>query len=87
MLFGATNRAARRLPAELRDQVGVLCYDTFSPSPVFIAKDGTLAYPNIITHMDRRSRAITDFINETVGKEQVLCRSPVSIRSRVAPAS
>ncbi len=72
VLFGATNRAARRLPVALRDQVGVLCYDTFSPSPVFIAEDGTLAYPNIITHMDRRSRAITDFINETVGKDRYL---------------
>lgn len=72
VLFDATYEAARRLPAELRDQVGVLCYDTFSPSPVFIAGDGTLAYPNIITHLDRRSRLITDYIDQVVGKENYL---------------
>lgn len=70
VLFEATAQAANRLPAELRDQVKVLCYDTFSPSPVFIAEDGTLAYPNIITHMDRRSRAITEYIDEVVGKDK-----------------
>ena len=72
VLFAATAQAANRLPADLRAQVGVLCYDTFSPSPVFIAEDGTLAYPNIITHMDRRSRSITDYINEVVGKDKYL---------------
>lgn len=72
VLFDATAQACNRLPAELREQIGVLCYDTFSPSPVFIAEDGTLAYPNIITHMDRRSRAITDYIDEVVGKEKYL---------------
>jgi len=72
VLFEATEQAAQRLPADLRSQVGALCYDTFSPSPVFIAEDGTLAYPNIITHMDRRSRAITDYIDEAVGKERYL---------------
>ena len=72
VLFDATSQAANRLPAELREQIGVLCYDTFSPSPVFIAEDGTLAYPNIITHMDRRSRSITDYINEKVGKDRYL---------------
>ncbi len=72
VLFAATAQAAQRLPAELRQKVDVLCYDTFSPSPVFIAEDGTLVYPNIITHMDRRSRAITDYIDEKVGKDKYL---------------
>lgn len=72
VLFEATAQAAQRLPAELREQVGVLCYDTFSPSPVFIAADGSLAYPNIITHMDRRSRAISDYIDQKVGKDKYL---------------
>lgn len=71
-LFEATYAAANRLPSQLRDQVSVVCYDTFSPSPVFLAADGTLAYPNIITHMDRRSRAITDYIDQVVGKEKYL---------------
>ncbi|MGB3953824.1 MAG: FGGY family carbohydrate kinase [Brooklawnia sp.] len=72
VLFAATAQAAQRLPAELRQKVDVLCYDTFSPSPVFIAEDGTLVYPNIITHMDRRSRSITDYIDEKVGKDKYL---------------
>lgn len=72
VLFQATEQAASRLPAGLRSQVGVLCYDTFSPSPVFIAEDGTLAYPNIITHMDRRSRDITGYIDDVVGKDRYL---------------
>lgn len=71
-LFGAASRACRRLPTDLREQVGVLCYDTFSPSPVFMAADGSLTYPNIITHMDRRSRAITDYINQKIGKDEYL---------------
>lgn len=71
-LFASASQAALRLPAELRAQVRVLCYDTFSPSPVFIAEDGTLAYPNIITHMDRRSRAQCDYIDQIVGKDHYL---------------
>lgn len=69
-LFEATYATSRRLPPALRDSVGLLCYDTFSPSPVFLAKDGSLAYPHIVTHMDRRSRAQCDYIDDVVGKER-----------------
>lgn len=72
VLFAAAAQAALSLPAELRAQVGVLCYDTFSPSPVFLTEAGTLAYPNIITHLDRRSRAQCDYIDRVVGKDNYL---------------
>jgi len=47
----------------------MLCYDTFSPSPVFMDRDGALVYPGIITHLDRRSRAQCDYIDRTFGRE------------------
>lgn len=68
-LFGAMYEAAGRLPADLRAGVDLLCYDTFSPSPVFLAADGSLAYPNIVTHMDRRSRAQCDRIDREIGRD------------------
>lgn len=71
-LFGALYSAANKLDRKLLKRVEVLCYCTFSPSPVFIKSDGSLAYPNIITHMDRRSRAQTDTILKLVGREQFL---------------
>jgi xylulokinase len=71
-LFKGLYQAASELDAELRKQVEVVCYDTFSPSPVFIQQNGELAYPNIITHMDRRSRAQTDYIVNTFGKDEYL---------------
>ncbi|MDR2896049.1 MAG: hypothetical protein LBV30_05305 [Propionibacteriaceae bacterium] len=71
-LFGALYRAAQELPEELRRDIDLLCYDTFSPSPVFMAEDGSLAYPNIITHLDRRSRAQSGRIEQVVGKDRYL---------------
>ncbi|MBE6934976.1 MAG: sugar kinase [Ruminococcaceae bacterium] len=64
--------AAAKLDPELRAKVEYLCYDTFSPSPVFLDKDGDLVYENIITHMDRRSRPQTAFIDQVVGKDNYM---------------
>lgn len=64
--------AANRLDSVLRSQVELICYDTFSPSLVFLDRDGTLVYPNIITHMDRRSRPQTEFIDEHFGRTEYM---------------
>lgn len=71
-LMRAFFRAAEGLDPELRRKVEMLCYDTFSPSPVFLDKEGNLVYPNIITHMDRRSRAQTEFIDRTFGRTEYM---------------
>jgi sugar (pentulose or hexulose) kinase len=71
-LWAACYRACQELDPDLRGQVEALCYDTFSPSPVFVKADGSLAYPNIITHMDRRSRAQSAYIDQVVGNERYL---------------
>lgn len=68
-LWRALFAAAKRLDADALSQVEYLCYDTFSPSPVFLDADGDLVYPNIITHMDRRSRAQTGYIDQLIGKD------------------
>lgn len=69
-LWAACYRACNELDPALRASVDVVCYDTFSPSPVFVRADGSLAYPNIITHMDRRSRAQSDHIDTVVGNDR-----------------
>lgn len=71
-LFDALWSAAARLDETLRSQVEWVCYDTFSPSPVFMKKDGSLAYPNIITHLDRRSREQSDYIDKLLGKDHYM---------------
>jgi xylulokinase len=71
-LWAACYRACGELDPDLRARVEVVCYDTFSPSPVFVKADGSLAYRNIITHMDRRSRAQSDYIDKVVGNERYL---------------
>ena len=66
-LTGALFRAAGKLwqqDSSLSGKIGMICYDTFSPSPVFMDKDGNLTYPNIITHMDRRSRAESEDVEK-----------------------
>lgn len=68
-LWKAFYEAADGLDPEWKKQVEVFCYDTFSPSPVFLDKVGELVYPNIITHLDRRSRAQSKYIDETFGRD------------------
>lgn len=71
-LFNALFNAGGQLDSDLKQTVDRVCYCTFSPSPVLMRKDGSLTYPNIITHMDRRSRAQSDTILEKVGRERFL---------------
>jgi sugar (pentulose or hexulose) kinase len=71
-LFEALRQAASRLDPRLAASVEMLCYCTFSPSPVLMRGDGSLCYPNIITHLDRRSRAQSGTILEKVGRERFL---------------
>ncbi len=67
-LWKAAFNAADRLDPKYKSQVEFLCYDTYSPSPVFLDKCGNLVYPNIITHMDRRSREQSKYIDKFFGK-------------------
>ena len=71
-LMAALAAAARGLDAELLGQVEQICYDTFSPSVVFMDKNGALVYPNIITHLDRRSRKQSDDIDRIIGREEYM---------------
>jgi len=48
--------------------IEVIGYDTFSPSMVFMNKEGEALYP-IVTHLDRRSKKQTQLILEKMGKE------------------
>lgn len=71
-LMGAFYKATAKLDINKLRQVELLCYDTFSPSPVFMDKNGDLVYPNIITHMDRRSRRETEYIDKIVGRDNYM---------------
>ena len=71
-LWGALFTAASELDKELLAQVDHICYDTFSPSPVFMDEEGELTYPNIITHLDRRSREQTQYIDDIMGKDEYM---------------
>jgi len=69
-LIGAFYKAAKNLDANYMKKVEMIVFDTFSPSPVFLDKAGKLVYPNIITHMDRRSRQQTKYISEHFGNDR-----------------
>lgn len=71
-LWAGLFEAARKLDPGLREKVEYLCYDTYSPSPVVLDCEGELLYPNIITHMDRRSRAQTQYIEDVIGKDRYM---------------
>jgi xylulokinase len=71
-LLAAMQKAVSRLEEKLRGAVELFCYDTFSPSPVFMDREGELVYPNIITHIDRRSRAQSAFIDERIGRDRYM---------------
>lgn len=66
-VFGAMLEGAKRLSKYL-NEVGIIGYDTFSPSMVFMDSNGEALYP-IITHLDRRSKKQTQIILEVMGKE------------------
>ena len=69
-LIGAFYNAAKGLDGDLLKKIEMIVYDTFSPSPVFLDRDGKLVYKNIITHMDRRSRAQTQYISDSFGNDR-----------------
>ncbi len=71
-LMGGLYRAMGQLRQDLLGRVELLCYDAFSPSPVFMKASGDLAYPNIVTHMDRRSLEQCRYIDETIGRDRYL---------------
>ncbi|MBR2614899.1 MAG: sugar kinase [Clostridia bacterium] len=69
-LKNAIKKMCDSFDKDLLEKVEVLCYDTFSPSPVFLDDDGNLTYPNIITHLDRRSRAYSKVVDDVFGNEK-----------------
>lgn len=69
VLWKAVCSACGSLRADLRARVGLVCYDSFSPSLMLMDDAGDALY-NVVTHMDRRSRRQLDFICETMGKEK-----------------
>lgn len=68
-LLSALFSAVSHLDESMRRNVSHVCYDTFSPSLIFLDKDGNFVYPNIITHMDRRSRSQSSIITKLIGNE------------------
>lgn len=71
-LVGAIRTAVRSLDEDLRGAVDEIVFDTFSPSLVTVRSSGELAYPRIITHLDRRSRAQSDEVLERLGGDRFL---------------
>lgn len=71
-LVGALVTAVHRLDEDRRLAVDRVAFDTFSPSLVTVRASGELAYPRIITHLDRRSRRQSDDVLERLGAERFL---------------
>lgn len=71
-LLSALCTAASQLDPCALSRISFICYDTFSPSLVFMDKNGELVYPNIITHLDRRSRAQSEYIQKAIGRDTYL---------------
>ena len=66
-VFNAMVKGIKNL-SKYQNDIDVIAYDTFSPSMVFMNKDGEALYP-IITHLDRRSKKQTTKILNEMGKE------------------
>lgn len=71
-LVRAVGQAVGALDPGLRRGVDVVCYDAFSPSPVFLTASGELAYPNVVTHLDRRSREESADVLRRLGGDRFL---------------
>jgi sugar (pentulose or hexulose) kinase len=67
VIFSAMIRGIRGLAAY--GDIGLIAFDTFSPSMVFMDETGNPLYP-IITHLDRRAKKQTRDILERMGKER-----------------
>ena len=61
--------AANRLTPALRQEVTLLCYDTYSPSLLLMEESGK-PLTRIITHLDRRSRKQSEYIDQVMGRER-----------------
>lgn len=66
-IFGAMAQGMKAL-SEYAPDIGLIAFDTFAPSVVFMDKEGEPLYP-LITHLDRRSRKQTNDILQAVGKD------------------
>lgn len=71
-VIGALQSAATQFDPGLLGRVDRLVYDTFSPSLTLIRGDGALAYPRIVTHLDRRSSDQSAWIVDNIGVERFL---------------
>lgn len=68
LVFGGFLKGIKRFEDDLKD-IAIIAYDVFSPSSVFMDKDGEALYP-IITHLDRRSKEQTKEILYKMGKQK-----------------
>lgn len=71
-LLSAIETSVRGLNEALRRDVDQIVFDAFSPSLVVMQSSGELAYPRIVTHLDRRSREQSDDVLERLGAERFL---------------
>jgi len=66
-ILDALREGCLRLSEHL-GEVEIIAYETFSPSLVFMDRNGDPLHP-VITHLDRRSKKQTEIILNTMGKE------------------
>ena len=71
-LLSALKTAVQQLNEAYRKKVDCLCYDTFSPSPVTLDKNGRLLGHAVITHLDRRSRSYSATIDNIIGNHNYM---------------
>ena len=67
VVFDAMLEGIRKLSA-YAGSIGVIGFDTFSPSMTFMDEDGNALHP-VLTHLDRRSKAQTQEILQVMGKD------------------
>lgn len=67
-LLRAMEKCCVALPEDLRQEIDLICYDTFAPSLMLLDSSGFPLYP-VVTHLDRRSRKQSDMICRMIGKE------------------
>ena len=67
VVFDAMLEGIRKLSA-YAGSIGVIGFDTFSPSMTFMDEDGSALHP-VLTHLDRRSKAQTQEILQVMGKD------------------
>ena len=68
VVFDAMLEGIRKL-GKYADTIGLIGFDTFSPSMTFMDEDGNALHPTL-THLDRRSKEQTQEILRVMGKER-----------------